>query len=244
MPNYSSRYGNAFSGLVSGVGTGAPLGLPGMIAGGIVGLGSGLFSKSDEEIMQERYEAYKRSVLEQKAKAITEGTQKIGKLTSGLSARFRSGAGRRAAAMGRTNEVESFELPVVSQVASEGNKALGNFITDTNQLYDNALLDAERDFQFNRPVQPGIVDYLAEAAPAAIGLMQNQQYLDIIGNGGQAPPTGVVDDEAIANFMQPSDIPTLKQVNPGLYPARKRSGSGYGYPDFGRLGKLFNQYNP
>lgn len=190
------RGGQTFGGLVSGASTGAAIGsiIPGVgtaigagvgaLAGGL----SGLFSESPEEQRQKRFDEYKKKLNEQRAKTLSEGSAKIGTLTSGLTKRFRSSAGKRAAALGRTSDVEAFELPVVEKVASAGSGAMSDFLTSTNRYFDQASLDAEQQFLLGGELDPSAVDYLGELAPSALQYMQNQEYMDLLaryyGGGG------------------------------------------------------------
>jgi hypothetical protein len=199
------RRGQAFSGLVSGAATGASIGsmipipggtLIGAGAGALLGGLSGAFSESPEEQRKKKFDEFKMRLNEQRArlaeqkqKSLTEGSQKIGRLTSGLTSRFRSSAGKRAAALGRTSDVEAFELPVVEKVASAGSGAMSDFVTNTNRQFDeygqrldNYGLDAEQQFLMGGELDPSATDYLGELAPSAIQYMQNKEYLDLLRN--------------------------------------------------------------
>lgn len=192
----SGRGGQTFSGLTSGASLGATLGsvIPGvgtLVGAGVGALGgalAGAFSESPEEQRRKRFDEFKKKLNEQRTKTLSEGSAKIGTLTSGLTKRFRSSAGRRAAALGRTSDVEAFELPVVEKVASAGSGAMSDFLSSTNRYFDQASLDAEQQFLLGGELEPSAVDYLGELAPSALQYMQNKEYMDLLaryyGGGG------------------------------------------------------------
>ena len=198
----SGRGGQTLSSLASGASTGAAIGsiIPGVGTaigagvGALIGGLSGALSESPEEQRKKRFDEFKKRLNEQRVKlgeqrqkALTEGSAKIGQLTSGLTKRFRSSAGKRAAALGRTSDVEAFELPVVEKVASAGSGAMSDFQLATNRQYDQYSqqldqygLDAEQQFLLGGELDPSAVDYLGEIAPQALQYMQNQEYMDLL----------------------------------------------------------------
>ena len=181
------RGGQALSGAASGAAIGSVFGPVGTVVGAIGGGLYGALSESPEEQRQKRFDEYKKKLNEQRQKTLAEGSAKIGQLTSGLTKRFRSSAGKRAAALGRTSDVEAFELPVVEKVASAGSGAMSDFQLATNRQYDQYSqqldqygLDAEQQFLLGGELDPSAVDYLGEIAPQALQYMQNQEYMDLL----------------------------------------------------------------
>jgi hypothetical protein len=207
------RLGGFVGGAASGAATGSIFGAPGAIIGGVLGGTAGLFSKSDSELAEEararrrdNYDTFKRSIESRRAKSLTEGSQKIGRLTSGLQSRFRGSAQRRATAMGRVSDVEAFELPVVSEVANRGTANMADFITDTNRSYDQqslaaeqAFLESENQYASDMQSQPGVIDYLGEIAPIALNYTMNRDFLD-------------------RGYGQPIAPPAQEQMPPIVYP--------------------------
>jgi len=181
------RKGQVLQGAVSGATTGASIGsiIPGVgtgIGAGVGALAGGLLSaneKSPEEIRDEKFKAAIDKVSAQKNKALTDGTTAIGKQTSGLAARFKDSAARRASAMGRTADVEAFQAPVAGQVANVGNKTLSDFITTTNKQYDDVLNQLEM-MRLNQDIDPNSADYLTAIAPVATKYAGDQQTMELL----------------------------------------------------------------
>lgn len=178
----NDRTGQTLSAAASGATIGSLFGPVGTAFGAVIGGLYGAFSESPEERRQKRYDEFKKRLNEQRQKTLAEGAQKIGQITSGLTKRFRSGAARRAAALGRTSDVETFELPVVEKVASFGSGAMSDFLTSTNRYFDEVALNAEQQFLLGGELEPTAVDYLSEIAPSALQYMQNKEYLDLLRN--------------------------------------------------------------
>lgn len=182
------RRGQTLQGVVSGASTGASLGSllgpvgtgigagAGAILGGIIGSSE----KSPEEIRDERFTKLVENTNIRRNKALSDGTQAIGKMTSGLMSRSRVSAGRRASAMGRTSDVEAFEAPIAGRVANEGNKSLSDFILNTNAQYDNILAQIDQARLMGEDIDPNMTDYLSELAPVAAQYAGNERQLSVL----------------------------------------------------------------
>lgn len=189
MANFKSFLGGASQGAVAGAVIGG--GVPGAIIGGLIGGAAGLFSADPEEQAQERekqyqarYQAYLVNLEKAKEQAILKGTQSIGKLTGGLSSRFRGEASKRASALGRIGDVESFELPVTEKVAQAGSESLEKFLTSNDQYYTGQRLAAEQaNLQHQesfgqRPYEAEPLDYVNAIAPVVTQIGMQNKYMD------------------------------------------------------------------
>jgi len=201
----------------------------------------GLFEKSDEEQRKERYQEYlkKRAEVRQKLsegydRTLQEGSQKIGRLTSGLASRFKSSTDSRAAALGRVNDTEAFEVPVVGRVANAGSNAMQEFQYNTGQAknrtlenFDIGTLNADEAYA-DRPIEPGFGDQLNELAPTIASYAM----------GVPSMPQGAPSTQDLANIpmrnqlstRRPQEIPVSEDIIEGI-PTYKRRRQPIDYVD-------------
>jgi hypothetical protein len=175
--------GNVASGAAQGAMIGSVIPGLGTVAGAAIGGGvqllSSLFSRDPEEERRSRYAAYLEKVRELRTRALedletgtTTSLRRIGTQTVGLAGQDRAAAARRAIALGRSADAESFILPSQQKIYEQGSLATQNLLegaerrrSDINQRYLNAELDAEAGFQ-DRPIEPTLSDTLAEIGGA------------------------------------------------------------------------------
>ena len=190
------RSGQAAQGALSAGMTALSLTGNPLIAGGAALVGGlyGAFTKSPEEERNDRFKAAIEKSNEAKNKALAEhdnntkqGVSNIGKMTGGLTKRFRDSAGSRAAAIGRTSDVESFELPVAGKVAEAGSQSLSDFMLASNQQkeaitkqYDDQILQLQQAQLMGEDIDPNAIDYMSQLAPVAVDFAYNQQEMDLL----------------------------------------------------------------
>lgn len=188
-----SRGLEAVRGAIGGVGAaagayalaGASFGPLGAGIGAGIGLLTGLFGggETEEDVRQQR----KAELMKKIAQFRLEGTQRLLTATRGQVQNARQAAAERAAAEGRSGQVESFIAPVEGRVARAGNESLARFQTASDQQ----ALGVEEDFS-NRPIQldPSITDYLTTIGGAGLQYAQNKEYLDTMKSMYASPKTG------------------------------------------------------
>jgi hypothetical protein len=184
--------------------------------GFVLGAASGLFSKSPAEERQARYEQYKKeragvrsTIASGFDDSLKKGSEQIGRQTAGLTSRFKNAAASRASAMGRTNDTEAFQVPVVGQVANAGSNAMSdlgyNIGEQKNRAlmnFDNQTLSADADYA-DRPIEPNASDFVQELSPLVTQYAQNQQL-----NNGLTPKTN------------PNGTPSITPTDTGITQSR------------------------
>jgi gas vesicle protein len=232
MPDYSG----ALSAGMTGYKVGSMIPIPGAgIVGGAVGALSGLFSDSEEEIRRKRQEELKKQNEQYRMIALARanqlkqgGIKDISKETATQVGRSQSDVSRRAAALGRTGDIESMLLPVTSRINEAGGKNLETAIqsydtgiNNINSQYDTAAMRINSDFAA-RPIEPNISDNLTSIGSSIIQGGNYDKYLkamtDIYGNKdtpstSASPNAGLLDNSpsipAVPNFNRSSDITFL-----------------------------------
>lgn len=151
-------------------------GVPGALIGGGIGFLSSYFSKDPEQERQERMRRYLESIRRLRGEAITRFTSELGGQEQRLLAEGQQGAGRRATALGRSADAESFLLPVRGQILRETSAARERGLRQIEDDYGRAELSAEEGFA-DRPIQPSVSDYLMEIGGQALNFSLGQQAI-------------------------------------------------------------------
>lgn len=198
MPDWGGAFGAAGQGALAG----STLGPWGAIGGGLVGLASGLFSDSEEEIRRKRQESlmrenerYRQMALVRAEQLKRGGIKDISAETTTQLGRAQSDVGRRAAALGRTGDTEGMLLPVTSNINEAGGKRLEGAIqsydtgiNDINSQYDQSAMGIQSDFAA-RPIEPGMADEFSGLASSFGQYSNYDRYLkamkDIYSPSGQ-----------------------------------------------------------
>jgi hypothetical protein len=174
MADAGSALSSAVQGGLAGSQFGSVLGIPGWAIGGGIGLISGLFSDSPEELAKQRWESFKKSLQEMKTNSLRSGSQLIGSQTAASKADATIAGKRQAISSGRANQAQSFILPGVGQAGTTGANALNQFTENTNQRFDNALIQGELAMA-ERPLPTQPSEYFDVAANAAGQFGANQK---------------------------------------------------------------------
>jgi hypothetical protein len=176
--------------------------------------------KSPEEIAEERQKRYLETIRRLRGDDIREGLREISESTMANTALARAGAGRRALALGRASDAESFILPAEQQVLNAGAQSRERFLADRNRYWREAELKAEEGL-FDIPRSPSVSDYLME-----------------IGGMGTKLGTGLESIEAQREFNDRyiSEITALRNAITGKDQKDVSSlwNNGLALPDYGR----------
>ena len=190
---------------------------------------------SHQDRINQALQAQKRA----RVKRLKTGGEMIGQNTATQVAQVTQGAAERAAALGRSDSTESFVQPIVSKVSGEGSRRLKEFISETNNYYDDAearLYEAG----IGAPSQPNIGDFAAEGLGLASEYFQNKDYLETIAQGMELPKTNATSLDAFATptFGQPflgENESNALTMGKGFRPWKKPRGlDAYNYSYAGR----------
>jgi len=165
------RIADIFSSTASGAASGAAItpGSPiGPIVGGGVGLFAGLFG-GGEDTIEDRFNKYLQKIRSLKQEAAARGQEMLANVAQagrGLVSSTRQAAAERAAAAGRTGEIESFIAPAEAQATRAASEAMRRSVSDFNRLMaDYDRLEAGAQLQgLYLPQEPGFLDYFMEGA--------------------------------------------------------------------------------
>jgi len=232
------------SGLSAGMATGNPLIGLGVGAGTYI---ASLLSKSPEEEREQRYKEYlakraevRKTISDGYDATLNEGSQRIGKLTSGLASRFRNSAGSRAAALGRVGDTEAFEVPVVGQVANAGSNAMQEFQYNSGEQkardldrFDMETLNVDASYA-DRPIETDAIDYVDELAPLAVQYSQNKQLINAMtpktNTGVVTPNNTAIPLRTDISFKRPQEIPVSEDIIEGIPTYRRKRQSQVDLP--------------
>ena len=138
---------------------------------------------------QKQFDDFIRALTELEAKTRRESTQALMQAVSGQAESEGQGAARRALALGRGGQTESFVLPARGQVLARGSETLRDLLLNISNQFAGRRAAAEQEFA-GRPIEPGIFDYLSQGVGAGANLYQTQEFLDSL------KPKAVVDPNA------------------------------------------------
>jgi len=264
MPNLQG----GISGAAGGAGVGSLFGPVGAGVGAGVGFLAGLFgSKSAEQESQERADQVRQYLArlrlenrQAKLKVLKEGTERLGKFGGTQIALARGSAAERSAALGRYGDAEPAVLAAEQQASTQANRLLGDFQATTEREFENrdlALsmqgLGIEQDFA-NRPMQPGVGDYLLGIGKEAFTFSQNQEMMKTQRETAPTSSTAVI-KPATASFSvnggpsmsapiqsgQTSVTPLSRPFDPGAM-ENKAFYSGFAQPARpGQVGRMANR---
>ena len=180
--------GGFVKGAAGGAGIGEIFGGVGAAVGAGVGGLLSLFDPSEEEIATKRKNELLKAIAQMRYQAILHGAETIGKQTTANAAAERQAAAARALSLGHSADAESFILPAVSRVNTAGSEALSRYNLGVESNFDNAEIAAQANYA-DRPIQPGISDYLAEIGGSALAFKQNLDYINTLAGPPQISPS-------------------------------------------------------
>lgn len=150
------------------------------VIAGAVSLGAELLAANRREgIRDERLEQLMANLSRLEGEELREGVRQLTEHISSARASARQAAGSRAAALGRTSDVESFVLPAEGQVARAGSESLNRFILGTRNRFRGLRRQAEYGFA-NRPIEPGFFDLLGSTVGGVAGAIQNEDLIQTL----------------------------------------------------------------
>jgi len=164
-------------------------------------IGNATAGASVEQENKRRMERIAKHLQQRKMEALNSGIGILSKQKASSIAQAGGDAEMRAIAMGRGNDVEGFVQPQVSKIASSADVGMNQFITNTNQQFENALTENEMNYA-NRPIQPGAGQYLGVLGAGVSKYAQQENFMKrleglyskygIQGGGGLSEmPTGI-----------------------------------------------------
>jgi hypothetical protein len=135
-----------------------PFTIAGLASTGIGAIGK-LFGGSDEDERRGRFNEYLALVRSLKQEAQRRALRQTG----GMIQQATTGAARRAAASGRTGDLEAYVLPSQANAV----RAAGRVVQEATQPYDASVIHGAQDF-YNRPIsRGGIFDLATELGGVA-----------------------------------------------------------------------------
>ena len=172
------------SGAVGGAETGAALGsiIPGVgnvigaIGGGLIGGIGSLFGSSAEETRRQHYNEYISMINQLRGDTLNRGFTNIGGQIQRNMSAARQAATRRAAALGRKGDTESFVAPVESRAQEAGGQALTNWWNQTEAGYNQAEANAALQFG-QRDIQPSVGETIGTIGGGIANYLQNKDYI-------------------------------------------------------------------
>ena len=124
------------------------------------------------------------------------------KQSSGLLQQATAGATRRAAASGRAGDTEAYVLPAQTRAIQAGTAA----VERAQAPYNAAEIQAGGEFA-DRPIEPGVFDYLTELGGVSAQYGQDREYLEAMKKYGGT---------TIAGTQSPTE--TIKGNTMNFYP--------------------------
>lgn len=122
---------------------------------------SQLFGESDKDRRRRRLEETLSLINKLREQAVTRGARRLTRETARAGGSARQAAASRAAALGKTSDVESFVLPAEGRVATAGADALERFLESTRERFDRASIEAQLQFQ-GGPLDPGFAEQFGD----------------------------------------------------------------------------------
>jgi hypothetical protein len=239
MPSFGQIVRGTGGAALTGFAIGGP---PGAIVGGALGALASILEGSPEQERQQRWRQYQEDIARFSHAERAGGWERIAKLISGQTASGRKAALARAKAAGRADEAESYILPVESNIAAQGARALEAHEQNVGAFYNRALAMGALDFA-NRPIEAPASETMWTLGTGAANYMLDKEMIDAL--KGSVPdirsfdrsgPTGLSAEglptprfEAPTNLEQPGfrGIPGPTSTTIGdILGARKRGFGG------------------
>lgn len=140
----------------------------GALAGFGVGLLEGVFGEDEFETRERRKRELSEQIRRLKTEAIQRFQADVSKQTAGAVGGARQAAARRAAAMGREENVESIIAPLEQNIFSQASRLRSGGLREIEDRFANIEAQIESDYA-GRPIEPSIGDAMTELGQGVIG---------------------------------------------------------------------------
>lgn len=133
------------------------------------------FSESPEQIAKRRIDAYTGQLEQQRKTEVHDVSQQISQGTAASMAQAANIAGRQAAALGKTEQTESFALPATSRIAVQGGRNLKQAVTGINSAYNTRIAEANASM-LGVPATEGIGDVIGNLSDVYTQASQQEDF--------------------------------------------------------------------
>lgn len=172
--------------VIPGIGT-----VIGGVAGGLLGGITSLFGDSAEEKRKKNLQEGLAMNRAENTYARNQGFLRLGGQVQRNMSAARQAATRRAAAMGRTNSVESFVAPVESRTQQAGGQALASYSEGLDRSLESANMGLISQFA-QRDISPSVGSTIGTLGQGVASFLQNKDYINALkgyGSKGFDPST-------------------------------------------------------
>lgn len=153
-----------------------PVTVGGLILGGLGSLASGAANGIGRAI---RFREYLANLEAQRRIEMNQTVQLVGQQTAGTLQNARSSGARRAAAEGRTGDVESIIAPIEARAQSIGSRQLRQAMGGVDSFYRQAYINANDKFN-DSPLPPNVGDVMQLGGEVLTGIGQNKAEIDAV----------------------------------------------------------------